>query len=178
MGLSGPKMQLKERGAIVSTIGAIRASVVSVCSSCSTAAVSIAAIITIVILSCSCHKKNLTSVLSRAWFAHFSNDQVQCFIGSQLEDAEFIFVNLSLSPSIWKYEKDLDKANVCSGSGIWRISFQNQSAGQSALPQIYIFHIYTRPKFAKPTFTQNPDLHKLKFTQLRFTHTQIYIAPN
>ena len=45
-----------------------------------------------------------------------------------------------------------------------------------ALPQIYIFHIYTRPKFTKPTFTQNPDLHKLKFTQLRFTHTQIYTA--
>ena len=44
-------------------------------------------------------------------------------------------------------------------------------------PQIYIFHIYTGPKFTKPTFTQNPDLHKLKFTQLRFTHTQIYTAP-
>ena len=43
-------------------------------------------------------------------------------------------------------------------------------------PQIYIFHIYTGPKFTKPTFTQNPDLHKLKFTQLRFTHTQIYTA--
>ena len=41
------------------------------------------------------------------------------------------------------------------------------------LPQtlFYIFHIYTRPKFTKPTFTQNQDLHKLKFTQLRFTHT-------
>ena len=47
---------------------------------------------------------------------------------------------------------------------------------QPALPQIYIFHIYTGPKFTKPTFTQNPDLHKLKFTQLRFTHTQIYTA--
>ena len=47
----------------------------------------------------------------------------------------------------------------------------------SALPQIYIFHIYTRPKFTKPTFTQNPYLHKLKFTQLRFTHIQIYTAP-
>ena len=46
-----------------------------------------------------------------------------------------------------------------------------------ALPQIYIFHIYTGPKFTKPRFTQNPDLHKLKFTQLRFTHTQIYTAP-
>ena len=44
------------------------------------------------------------------------------------------------------------------------------------MPQIYIFHIYTGPKFTKPTFTQNPDLHKLKFTQLRFTHTQIYTA--
>ena len=44
-------------------------------------------------------------------------------------------------------------------------------------PQIYIFHIYTGPKFTKPTFTQNPDLHKLKFTQLRFTHTQIYTDP-
>ena len=37
------------------------------------------------------------------------------------------------------------------------------------LPQtlFYIFHIYTRPKFTKPTFAQNPGLHKLKFTQLR-----------
>ena len=56
--------------------------------------------------------------------------------------------------------------------------------GSPALPQIYIFHIYTRPKF-----TQIPDLHgthiytaqiytnpfphldskKPKFTQLKFT---------
>ena len=42
---------------------------------------------------------------------------------------------------------------------------------ESVAPQIYIFHIYTGPKFTKPTFTQNPDLHKLKSTQLRFTHT-------
>ena len=49
--------------------------------------------------------------------------------------------------------------------------------GQMALPQIHIFHIYTRSKFTKPRFTQNPDLHKLKFTQLIFTHTQIYTAP-
>ena len=45
------------------------------------------------------------------------------------------------------------------------------------MPQIYIFHIYTGPKFTKPRFSQNPDLHQLKFTQLRFTHTQIYTAP-
>ena len=38
--------------------------------------------------------------------------------------------------------------------------------------QIYIFHIYTRPKFTDPTFTQNQDLHKPKFTQLRFIHNQ------
>ena len=42
--------------------------------------------------------------------------------------------------------------------------------------QIYIFHIYTRLKFTDPTFTQNPDLHKPKFTQLRFTQNQIYTA--
>ena len=42
--------------------------------------------------------------------------------------------------------------------------------------QIYIFHIYTRPKFTDPTFTQNPDLHKPKFTQLRFTQNKIYTA--
>ena len=48
---------------------------------------------------------------------------------------------------------------------------------QGVLPKIYIFHIYTGPKFTNPTFTQNPDLHKLKFTQLIFTHTQIYTAP-
>ena len=42
----------------------------------------------------------------------------------------------------------------------------------------YIFHIYTGPKFTKPTITQNPDLHKLKFTQLRFTHTKILAYPN
>ena len=44
------------------------------------------------------------------------------------------------------------------------------------MSQIYIFHIYTRPKFTDPTFTQNPDLHKPKFTQLRFTQNQIYTA--
>ena len=38
-------------------------------------------------------------------------------------------------------------------------------------PQIYIFHIYTRPKLTGPTFTQNPELHKPKFTQLRFIKT-------
>ena len=42
--------------------------------------------------------------------------------------------------------------------------------------QIYIFHIYTRPKFTDPTFTLNPDLHKPKFTQLRFKQNQIYTA--
>ena len=48
------------------------------------------------------------------------------------------------------------------------------------LPQtlFYIFHIYTRPKFTKPTFTQNQDLHKLKFTQLRFTHTHKFTQPH
>ena len=44
--------------------------------------------------------------------------------------------------------------------------------GGTVLPQIYISHIYTRPKFTFPTFTQNPDLHKPKFTQ-----TQIYTRP-
>ena len=51
------------------------------------------------------------------------------------------------------------------------------------VPQIYISHIYTRPKFTFPTFTQNPDLHKPKFTQTqiytrpKFTQTQIYTNP-
>ena len=48
--------------------------------------------------------------------------------------------------------------------------------GHGVVAQIYIFHIYTRPKFTDPTFTQNPDLHKPKFTQLRFTQNQIYTA--
>ena len=69
-----------------------------------------------------------------------------------------------------------------------------------ALPQIYIFHIYTGPKFTKPTFTQtqiytaqiythqnlhshilaNPNLHNsnLHQTEPKFTKTQIYIVLN
>ena len=63
---------------------------------------------------------------------------------------------------------------LCKNLCMHKILLWNQI---SVAPQIYIFHIYTGPKFTKPTFTQNPDLHKLKFTQLRFTHTQIYTAP-
>ena len=46
--------------------------------------------------------------------------------------------------------------------------------------QIYIFALYTRPKFTQPTFTPNPNLHKPKFTPdpnlhaPRFTPPQIY----
>ena len=46
--------------------------------------------------------------------------------------------------------------------------------------QIYIFALYTGPKFTQPTFTQNPNLHNPKFTQdpnshaPRFTPPQIY----
>ena len=46
--------------------------------------------------------------------------------------------------------------------------------------QIYIFALYTGPKFTQPTFTQNPNLHNTKFTpdpnlhDPRFTPPQIY----
>ena len=53
--------------------------------------------------------------------------------------------------------------------------------GQMALPQIHIFHIYTRSKFTKPRFTQNPDLHTPKFTQPHIgipKFTQVKFTPN
>ena len=58
----------------------------------------------------------------------------------------------------------------------------NSSHLDVVVPQIYIFHIYTWPKFTQiPNLhgTQiytNPYFHNLKFTQPDFTQTQIYTA--